>query len=131
MNYIPIRFPKDIVVAQGLVHLKIEIEPPGKRHPYCVVSKSTADDPSSQLAFKLSYHTDSGEEINEYAKAISGKKTVYAGNTLVDFLANRKAPEEIADIPRRYLYYNQEHGAPSEKLQRFVGGGYTDGTPDH
>lgn len=62
--YIPIMFPKNLVVTEGLVYIKIEIKPPEKRYPHCIIPNSTANNPSNQLAFKLSYHIDSSEEVS-------------------------------------------------------------------
>lgn len=56
----------------------------------------------------------------------SGFLAIYAGNTFVDILIEKKSYQEIAKTPRRYIFLGKLKECPDE-LKRFREGGYTDG----
>lgn len=106
--------------------MKIEVSEPGQRHPECYASEAPESDPVSRLAFKLRYQPSSGPEVTRYSHR-GGFRAIYAGNTLIDILIDRKLYEEIAKTPRRYIFLGKIIECPDE-LKRFREGGYTDGS---
>jgi hypothetical protein len=126
VNYCPIDFAIGEDIGDGTVFVKIEIYPLGERHPECYATLATDADPSSRLGFRLRFKPSNGPEIHRYATH-GGIKSVWRANAHADILLG-KSIEEIACLPRRYIYFWGESRIP-KGLERFLNGGYTDGTP--
>ncbi|KAJ5753373.1 uncharacterized protein N7511_007526 [Penicillium nucicola] len=126
VNYCPIELPRGEDIGDGTVQVKIEITPPGESHPQCYSTQATDMDPSCCLAFQVKYSPHNGPDITKYVTH-SRLTSVWKANTFVDVLRG-KPIEEIACTPRRYIYFWKDSRIPPG-LEKFVGGGYTDGTP--
>jgi hypothetical protein len=116
VNYCPISFGPGDDLGNGQVFVKIEISPPGERHPHCYATQASDIDPAKRLAFRLRYQPSSGPELQRYATDGS-LKSVWKANTHVDMLLG-KPLEEIACTPRRFVH---QRGTNSDS--------YTHGTP--
>ncbi|KAJ5179717.1 hypothetical protein N7492_002927 [Penicillium capsulatum] len=112
-------------IGDGTIWVRIEVSEPGQRHPHCYAPKALDSDPASRLAFRLRYQPSSGPEVVRFGDR-SGFQAIYAGNTFLDILLEGKSYEEIAKIPRRYIFLGNLKECPDE-LKRFCPGAYTDG----
>ncbi|KAJ5171853.1 hypothetical protein N7492_004446 [Penicillium capsulatum] len=112
-------------IGDGTIWVQIEISEPGQRHLQCYALEATKSDPASRLAFKLRYQPSSGPEVIRFGHR-GGVQAIYAGNTFVDILIEKKSYEQIAKTPRRYIFLGKLKECPNG-LMRFREGGYTDG----
>ncbi|KAH8431664.1 uncharacterized protein LDX57_009319 [Aspergillus melleus] len=125
LNYCPIQFPPGMDAGDGSVFVKIEICPPGQRHPEVYATSATDEDPASRLAFRVRYQDSAGLDRHFYAKD-SNVTPLLRANTFVDILINDVSNEIIAQTPRRWLYLKK--GRSIAGLEKFEGGGYTSPT---
>jgi len=124
LNNCPIQFPSEVDISDDTVYIKIEISEPGFRHCDCYAVLARDEDPASRLAFRVRYVTSSGKEEAFYAKD-ANLPNVYRSNSFVDILIDEKPDLEIAETPRRYLYFTRDTAQLHEKLRRFIRGGFT------
>ena len=112
-------------IGDGTIWVQIEVSERGQRHPQCYVPEAPDSDPVGRLAFKFRYQPSFGPEVTRYGHR-GGFLSIYAGNTLVDILAEEKPYEQIAKTPRRYIFLGNVMECPDE-VKKFRKGGYTDG----
>ncbi len=109
-------------VGDGQVAISIDISPSGTRHPSAFASDSKCEDIASRLAFKVSGKSTDGKSFI-YHPHQRGQKIVSKANTLADVLVNGIPLDELAELPRRYLFFKK--GKAPEGLEKFEGGKYT------
>ncbi|CAG7554502.1 unnamed protein product [Fusarium equiseti] len=117
---------KDLEVKDNLVHIWIEINPPGITHPNHYATMASPRDPASRLAFMLVYSIAStNEEVREYAFH-STYGAVCRANTFVDRICEDKSDEEIVCTPRRFLDIRRVRALTDSNLREAVESGFTD-----
>lgn len=126
VNSCGIFFKKGLDLGNGKIGVRIQISPPGEKHPHYYARKALDTDPAIRLAFLIRYQPSSGPEVQKFAKSNGPKQALFAANAFVDTLTG-KSKQEIATIPRRYLFLHKQN-AYGPGLERFYGGGYTDGS---
>lgn len=119
-------FPKTKGPDQAMI--KVDIKPPGEKHPHRWSPPCRDNDPAARLAFLLTLHGEDGIKHSFYAKCKNGtEKSIKKANSFVDWMAGEK-DEVIATKPRRFLYIRvmakTQYVPPV--LRPFTDGGYTD-----
>lgn len=62
----PIDIPSEADIADGSIHVSIEISEQGSRHPNVYATAARNEDPASRLAFRCRYRNSSEEDIIAY-----------------------------------------------------------------
>jgi hypothetical protein len=110
--------------AEGFV-IRVEISPPGNRHPKAFAKTARDSDPASRLAVNVTGKLNNGQSFKKYL--VQGRRfwrSPYVYNAFFDWLSGMSLEQIItANEPRRFVF---TYGQNAEMKRFHLPGDFTD-----